>query len=285
MKYEPRISALYIPTYRRVDKQETWERLSDRWKRRTFLVACPDEVGPLRDRGYRVLECPMEGIAATRQWIIDQHDTEILGDVLMMMDDDLLFYKRRADSPSHFTEIHPGEGALFDEMMNAVEGMMGYVAVGGISPRSGANRHTAPYLMNTRMYDGHAFNVRVLREEGVRIDRVTFMEDFDVLLQMLEKGYPNLALNTHCKGDRGSNNNGGCSTYRDAKGQAAAAFALWELHPDYVRITQRVGWMGLEGEGRTDVGLRWKKAYDSGVLGREILGREQEPDLDRFTLL
>lgn len=265
---------IYIPTYRRVGDQETWSHLSPYWKKHAFLVAKPEEVSRLTDLGYNTVTCNVSGIANTRQWILENHDLR-RGEYIIMMDDDLKFYTRRQDIPSRFLGMEKG-GAEFNRMMTLFTGMMYGVPFGSISPRSGANRHLEPFLHNVRIYDMWGMNVRVAREEGIQINRLQFMEDFDTILQFLTKGFYTMTLNTHCKGDKGSNVKGGCSEYRDDEGQAEAAHALAALWPEFVTVTERPAWNGMAGT-RTDVRVAWKKAYQAGVEGRELIGRPQEP--------
>jgi hypothetical protein len=270
---------LYIPTYRRLDKQITWDRLSPSWQKRAFLVADEDEVAPLRARGYRVLNYSgPQGIAPKRQWIMDQHDTELLGDVVVMMDDDFSFAQRRSDEPTKFAQIR--DAATFDAMMSDFAHMMDFCVLGCVANRSGANYNLAPYLMNARLNGLFAVNVTVAREEGIRIDRLPFMEEFDMTLQFLTRGYRTLALNTYCKNDQGGGNApGGCSTYRDLEGQAAAARTLAQLFPDFVTVTERPGWNGGMSGPRSDVRVAWARAYKAGREGRDLIGRPQERDV------
>lgn len=274
---------IYIPTYRRLDNQETWRRLSPQWQARAFLVATEEEAPQLRDRGHRVLACPVQGIGPTRQWILDQHDEDLLGDTILMMDDDLMFSERRADEPTKFLPIKPGEHAAFDRLMANMAEMMDYVPLGGLANRSGANRETAPYRLNARLHDLMAINVVVARDNGFRMDRVQFMEDFDFMLQFLTAGYPTLCLNTHCKDDKGgSNAAGGCSTYRSPAGQLDAAMELKEYFPDFVTLVQKSGWGGDMSQ-RTDVRVAWKKAYEAGLAARDASGTPQWATLDWST--
>lgn len=268
---------VYIPTFRRLDRQETWSWLPEAVRENAYLVAVPDEAESLDLLGYNVLECPEQGIANTRQWILDQHDVSKTQTALML-DDDLGFSVRRADDPTKFYKPEKG-GAEVLEMFNLMDEMMQHVALGGIAARSGANRVTEPYRLNSRLYDTWAVNVETARAIGLQINRLEFMEDFDAALQFLSQGYPSLLLNTHVKDDRGSNVAGGCSTYRDEVGQAMAAMRLKELWPDFVTVTERPAWNGMEGT-RTDVRVGWAKAFKAGVESRDFLGVDQEPELD-----
>lgn len=252
---------IYIPTYRRVDVQRTWEYISPEWRKSVFLVARPDEVEPLRNQGYPVLSCPARGIGPTRQWILDHHDIDISGPRLMMMDDDLQFYRRRVDDPTKFTQFQTD--VEFNQMMVEFTQLMEKSPLISISNRSGANRDTSEVRHNVRMHDLFGIDLEVVRKHDFRIDRIKFMEDFDFILQFLTAGYETLCLNTYCKGDRGSNVAGGCSEYRDSAGQAAAALDLAMMWPEFVRLRKvKAKGAGMWAE-RTDVTVQWQKAFTS----------------------
>lgn len=269
-------ATIYIPTYKRIGRQETWSWLpADVQRDHAFLVAVPEEAEALEMLGYNVLSCPAQGIAATRQWIMDNHDLA-RGNVAIMMDDDLKFSVRRQDEPTKF--VKPAKGSPeVQEMLDLMEGLMDFVPFGGLAARSGANRVTEPYRMNARIYDSWVVNVKVARALNIRVDRVPFMEDFDTALQFLHYGFPNLMLNTHVKDDNGSNVSGGCSAYRDDTGQELAAMQLKGLWPDFVTLVQRPAWNGMDGS-RTDVRIGWAKAYKQGLDNRDLMGVPPEPE-------
>lgn len=271
-------TTVYIPTYKRVGKQETWSWLPEAVRQRTHLVCYEEEAEALDMLGYPVLVRPVQGIANTRQWIIDQHDVPTQGETMVMLDDDLKFAGRRLDDPTKFTKPAKG-GPEIQDMFDQLDNMMQHVACGGLADRSGANRVTEPYRLNSRIYGGWAMNVPVARQLGIQVNRVPFMEDFDTVLQFLSKGYPTLSLNTYVKDDAGSNASGGCSTYRDEADQELAAMQLAGQWPEFVTLVQRPGWRGM-GDTRTDVRVAWQKAYKAGLAGRDMLGLPQELALD-----
>jgi hypothetical protein len=262
-------ATIYIPTLRRIAYQRTWSSISPRWRERTKLVTVPGETEKLRLRGYPVLERPVQGIANTRQWILDQHEDD---GTIVMMDDDLDFYVRLHDDPTKMRGFRPGD---FDQMMGELLGLTDVSPLVGIANRSGANRDTRPVRYNTRMHDVLAINPHVVRREGFRFDRVEFMEDFDFILQFLHAGYDTAMLNTYAKGDRGSNQNGGCSVYRTAQSQADAALDLAILWPEVVKMRQVQG-SGKSGiwANRTDVTVQWAKAAKTAkeALLLELIG-------------
>lgn len=253
---------IYIPTYRRIDSQVTWGYLSPFWRDRAVLVAVPEEVGPLRERGYSVLECPAKGIGPTRQWIIEQH----AGRYVFMFDDDLHFFRRREDEPEKFMpkDTMANDTGIFDDMMIDLLELLTEVPLVGIAGRGGANRVTDRVRRNMRMHDMFGIDLDVTREHGFRIDRIKFMEDFDFILQHLAAGYDTACLNSYVKYDY-SVREGGCSEYRDAAGQAAAALDLAMLWPEFVttRQVKSKSYDGMWGS-RTDVTVQWGKAARAG---------------------
>lgn len=253
------LTKIYIPTYGRVHDQLTLRSISPSWLERTYLVARLAEAEQLQGLGHQVLSCPVKGIAPTRQWILDQHDEGIA----IMMDDDLWFFKRRDDDPTKFLRIGP-EG--FDAMMEEYLALFMLSPLVGIASRSGANRNTEPFRLNSRMFDVTGVDVDVVRRHGFRIDRMKFMEDFDFVLQFLTTGYDSMLLNSYCKDDRGSNAAGGCSSYRSMTGQAAAAIDLLMEWPEFVKLRQVRAKSGDGWATRTDVTVQWAKAANCGKL-------------------
>jgi len=267
---------IYIPTYKRVNRQTTWSMLPPEVREFTYLVAPPEEAETLDMLGYNVLSCPEKGIANTRQWIIDQHDTDERGDILWMMDDDLRFSARRTDDPRKFTKMEP-ESAEFLDMVAKMDDMMQRVPLGSVATRSGANRVTSQYRMNARIFDTWAINVSVAREHGIQVNRQEFMEDFDTTLQFLTKGFHTLSLNMFVCDDTGPNIQGGCGVYRDSAGQELAALQLAATWPGYVKTEERPAWDGMDGETRLDVRVQWKHAWEDGVRWRKVNGIPLEP--------
>jgi hypothetical protein len=95
--------------------------------------------------------------------------------------------------------------------------------------------------------------------------RIPVMEDFDLTLQLLRKGYPNRVSYQYVWNQRGSGAEGGCSSYRTAEMQTNAALKLKELHPDFVSlVTKTAGTVWKDMEERSDVTVQWQKAYEEG---------------------
>ena len=220
------------------------EREQDLWEPWESLVVLPDEI---RD------------LPTTREWI--QHN---MGTKVCMMDDDLVFATRREDDPTKFRAIEDGDlERMFDHMNMALD----HYAHVGVSHREGANRNTEEYLFNTRMMRVLAYRTDVVVREGVVSNRTPDVEDFDVTLQLLRKGYTNCILNSWVHNQGGSDQSGGCSEYRTPLTHDRDVRIFADYHKGFVKVVKKKtkdGWGALEDGYRTDVIVQWKKARQAG---------------------
>jgi hypothetical protein len=255
---------IMIMTFGRCHRQSTWQNLPASIRDRAWLVIQEQEVVEHVARGYNKLKIlPKEldnaGIGKARQWVIDN-----VGPRVVMLDDDLEFATRRADEPTKFNKSSEQEiEQMFDCIADSLE--EGYAMV-GVAAREGANRITDQFLYATRQMRIHGINTEVARSLNIRYDRIPVMEDFDVILQFLERGYRNRVLNGWVSNQHGSNVVGGCSTYRTAIVQSNAARMLADLHPGFVKVVRKKTKTSWGGEERTDVTIQWKKAYESSRI-------------------
>lgn len=254
----------YIPTSGRWENQPTLKALMDAGIKPTLVVQ-DKEVDKYMAKwvGTRARLMPLPSdittIAPTRQHILENINP--LSDTFCMLDDDLVFYRRRTDDPTKLTDILPDElGKAFDDMSYLLENQAPHV---GFAAREGANRNTDQFLFNTRIMRVLGYNRDILLKENIRFDRMQVMEDFDVALQLLEKGYPNCVLNRYAHNQAGSGAAGGCSAFRTPQMQAENANRLAALHPGFVKVVQKTTKGAWGGGTRTDVNIQWKKAYDS----------------------
>lgn len=252
---------IYIPTYGRSDNQVTWENLPYEVKERTTLVVQDREEGKYDESKYdiQVLPPKIQSIGKTRQWIIENSASRHV----LMLDDDLDFATRRADDP---TKFRPSTDSDTRNMLRTLEHSLleGFKLV-GVSGREGANRDTSQFKEATRQLRVHAIDTQFFGAHNIRFDRLEFMEDFDVTLQLLELGYPNRVLNGWVHNQRGgSNAPGGCSESRTMAKQSEAAYELHKLHPKFVTVVRKSA-NNWGDEWRTDVRIQWKKAYESAL--------------------
>jgi hypothetical protein len=202
----------------------------------------------------------VDGIGKTRQFILDYAMANITNRKVTMLDDDLAFFVRRTDEPTKLEKATPAD---VKKLFARLENKLNKHAHAGVAAREGANRCVDDFLYNTRMLRVLSYNAEVLKREKIRYDRLPVMEDFDVTLQLLRKGYSNVVLNQWAQDQGTSNAPGGCSTYRTPEVQAAGAYGLAELHPEFVTVVQKETKTAWGGGTRTDVRIAWKKAYDS----------------------
>lgn len=254
---------IFIPTLGRSDCQVTWHNLPPLVQMDTKLVVQHHER--LKYEGYPTIVLPSEikSIGPTRQWLVDNGPMHIL-----MLDDDLDFAVRRSDDPTKFL---PARDVDVHHMIHIIKlSLAENFNLVGVSGREGANRDTSQFKYSTRQLRVHGINTRFFRSHNIRFDRVPFMEDFDVTLQLLELGYPNRVLNGWVHNQRGgSNAPGGCSITRTIEAHNAATIELQRLHPSYVRIVEKES--GNWGAARLDVYIQWKRAYDAGKRSSGLL--------------
>jgi len=254
---------ILIPTLGRVTEQPTWDFIPNEWRDRTYLVCPPEEEDEHHRRDRQVLVCPINGqegktIGDVRQWMMEHSpDPHIL-----MLDDDLRF--------STWSELGKGRMRPADKVdMNkflkmAERGLKSHAHL-AIQPRAGAN-HVWPAVSREvgRACTAWGVDRDVLAKEGIKFNRLGVMEDFDVVLGLLSKGYPNFIICNYQWDQKGCNTSGGCSTYRTPEVQKASAEKLAELWPNFVKVVQKETkgrWKGMDT--RYDVRVQWRKAYES----------------------
>jgi hypothetical protein len=209
--------------------------------------------------GTSVIACPEKGIAATRDWIMltASRDEEHV----LMMDDDLTFYARRHDDPTKFRNLVEGET---QEMLTSVHALLHKYAHVGIAPREGANRNLSSVISCSRAPRVIGYQVAKFLESGAQFSNSTVMDDFEVTLHLLTRGYENGILNSFVQNQRGSGTVGGASTYRTLEMHAEAARRLAERYPMFVKTVEKTTARAWGGATRTDVIIQWKRALEYG---------------------
>jgi hypothetical protein len=143
-----------------------------------------------------------------------------------------------------------------------------YVHV-GISPRQFNNamkRHQNEYcvrIIRALAFRTHEFN---LCTHG----RVAIMEDFDVTLQLLAKGYPNWQLIDWAQDQPKTQSAGGCSDYRTHELHAANVrkiAAVWG--EELVQLVEKKNKYGGAFGIRLEAQFRWKQAL--GYYERQLV--------------
>ena len=179
-----------------------------------------------------------------------------------MMDDDIRFYIRRTPGKTNLLNIETANEVR--SMLSQVRRLLETHSAVGISPREGNNHVKEDAAENTRLC--RAWGCVVEDFLACEHSRVQWMEDFDIMLQLLRAGKPNISLSVYAQGQGGSQAPGGCSDYRTLENHNAAAHALHELHPKFTKLRQKENKTGGEFGTRTEVTIYWKKAFaSSGV--------------------
>ncbi len=244
---------ILICTYGRARDQITYHELPPEIQRRTTLVVQHRELDLYPNYNTIVLPDYIRNLPQTRQWLLESSSTRCL-----QLDDDLVFATRRTDDR---TKFQPCTGQDIVDMIQSIEDTLQTYAHVGLCAREGGNRHTEPVSRIGRQMRVHGYNREVLRRHHVKHDRLPDMEDFDVTLQLLKLGYPNMILNNWCHNQSGSNTFGGCSEYRTIETHNRDVEKLADLHPGFVTVVQKDN-LGEWGK-RLDVRIQWKKCYES----------------------
>lgn len=182
-------------------------------------------------------------------------------DKFIMVDDDVVWSRRR--SPEE-TGLIPMEPQDFQPMLDMMyRWMTDTVGAVGISAREGNNRigpgHPDELVENnTRIFRAAMF--RTMQFLDVEHNRVPFMEDFDVMLQLLRSGWENRCLYYWAQDQRGTQTQGGCSVTRTHELHEQSAHRLAELHPGLVKLRQKTNKTGGSFGTRTEVTIAWKRA-------------------------
>lgn len=233
-------------------RQTTFDNLPKSLQERAKLVVPTSESKAYKK--YPHIGIDRRGIGLSRQWCVENSVGK-----MVMLDDDLVFAIRRKDNPTRFH--NPAEKDI-ENLFSEIEMLLDNHAHVGVATREGGNYDTEDHKFNTRMLRVLAYDTQVLKKEDIRFDRLAIMEDFDVTLQLLRKGYQNVIINHMVQNQNGSNLAGGCSQYRTKELQEEAAQELARKHFPYVSVVKKQTKTAWGGGERTDVKIYWKKAYN-----------------------
>lgn len=251
---------ILIPTYGRHNRQHTYNNLPPAIQKRTTLVVQHRERDMYKDYPINVLPKNIETIAPTRQYIMRMTPER----KICMLDDDLRFDFRRMDERGKF---YVATEKQVVDMFKAIEKSLDDYAHVGVLSREGGNRVLEETRECTRMMRVLAYDVSVFRAENIKFDRLHLQEDFDVTLQLLRKGYPNLVLCKWVNGQGSSGAKDGCSHFRTIELHNENAHRLAKLHAPFVKLVEKQTKGAWGGRKRTDVMVQWKKAYESSRVG------------------
>jgi hypothetical protein len=204
-----------------------------------------------------VLPAGIETISPTRQWILDNFDGNVL-----MLDDDLLFYRRRQDDRTKFRKLDYED---LTYMFSCLEDLLVHFVHVGMMGREGGNRYTAPTKEVGRMIRVLGYQTAVLKNHSLKFTDIPLMQDHHMNLSLLKLGYPNCILSEFVNNQKGgSDAPGGCSHFRTPELLAEAAYRLEELHRPFVKAVEKDTKTAWGGGTRIDTRIQWKKAYEHG---------------------
>jgi len=257
---------IFIPSRGRANMVHTLKAIPPNLLKDTTLVVHQSEVGHYEEynKNINILPTFVQGISVVR-WDIALHCDNNNITHFVMLDDDLRFYRRKDPST---VSLQDADHSDMNHMFAMMRYYLGKFPCVGISARQGNNNigiGSSDIIVDT--------NVRLLRAFGFRTkdylntipNRVLFMEDFDVFLQLLRQGKPNLNLYWWAQDQIQTHAPGGCSTYRTQASHALAAQQLKNLHPAFVELVEKRNITGGEFGTRLEVRIQWKAAYQEGV--------------------
>ena len=211
-----------------------------------------------------VLGMRYNGIAEKRKFI-GRLAADEGHDKFCMLDDDIGFLVRK--SPELWN-LRPADKADVREMFFWIQKNLDNYQQVGVSAREGNNRPGPGDVnslvdVNTRCMRVLAYQTKVFN--SLQHGRVPFMEDFDISLQILERGGCNIMTYWWAQGQGKTNDRGGCSDYRTLELHEEAAHKLYELHPNFVSLRQKKNKTDTDGFGtRTECTIQWKRAAKAG---------------------
>lgn len=254
---------VYIPTYQRIDKQVTLERIpksSGVDNGRVVLVATKAEAKKLeRTHNVPVLVQPdtITNIAQKRAWIIEQCRYERM----IMLDDDLRFcYRHNFGSPSLLTvdPHHEGANRAWTNFERALE----HFAHAGLGARMGSQDKKFRWGINTRMMYVLGYQTRIIQK--CRLGSIGTREDMDYTLQLFQMGYRNL-INYRLVVDQTFAKNGGMTEERTIERSDKDAVRLAKRYPGLVEVIQK---NYKESVPRKEVRVSWRKSFNKEAASK-----------------
>lgn len=272
------IIPIYIPTKGRWLKQKTYSQLPEDLRQDVRFVV-PFHEGPLYQQQFppeRVLYTPekLEGIAATRDHIM-QFAAMWGQRYIVMLDDDLTLQRRLVDPDTGSMPIRNSTKLQIYEAFQWLVDKLneGYIHCGW-SIRFNAFATPGEEMSPGRMMHCLAYNVQEVMRLNAKfskgVDTWHSMDDFNMTLQLLSAGFPNVVSLVHRMNPAASNSSGGASTWRTLQTQNASAQRMKQLFPDFVRIREKKNWRGMDGEKMIDITADWKQALAFGRAQRVV---------------
>lgn len=250
--------AIYIPSRGRWEKLLTPYALPAPLRKRCIVVVRQDEVRRYmiahakRDFDLAILPKHVNGLSATRQWILDQSGD----DVLIMLDDDITGINLKAD-PTKYGGVVKVDNRYFTNCFNLMYRWIdaGFVHVSFADRFVAARPSKNDYYENGRIAQALFYERSVLVNNHIRFDRVPLMQDLDVNLQLLGLGYKNRVSTNYSFNSRWYGSPGGCEAYRTTELHDHVGRRMEKLHPGITKLVPKP-----KGGGMT-MRTKWREAY------------------------
>ena len=243
-----------IPSRSRATVQKTIYNLSKTlWPYITIVVPL-SQYNLYRNEvpmAIRIMPCEAEGIGPTRQFILTLSEK---GKVIMM-DDDLTFYKRSEDGLK-FYQIY---GTATESLINEMVDLLDEYPMIGLTDKYMS--HLQPRITKecSRFNDIHGYNRDLLPYPWPTF-RVWAEEDHDFHLQLLTRGHKTAILTEYSKTNK-AGAPGGCSDWRNPESMHKIQQQMLELWPGIVSLTPKPNYVTPNR-----VRYNWKEAMRRGGL-------------------
>jgi len=260
---------IVIPSRGRWNNCATVDSIPARFRKNIYLFVLEDEAARYQrnnetfwngDVHICCASTSTDRISLKRRKMAEYVRDELDSGFFWMMDDDLKFFSRIPGTTRLAQLTENG----FSEMFSDCESMVSfepdrYCAI-GISMRQGNNNLPDEGAWNTRLIRCGLYKTDAFL--AVEHDRIQFMGDFDVMIQMLKLGYDNHVTALWAQDHGSTNAKGGCSLQRNEEVMNRVANELAEFHPGCVQTKEKINKTGKMAI-RTDVTIYWKKARAS----------------------
>jgi len=255
---------IVIPTYGRLDRQQTLENLPEKLRKRVHLVVqasqYEDHVEVYGEVVGQVWSLPahITTITPTREWIY--HNWKHTR--FWVIDDDIKFHVKELQSDDSFETRHMTDEdfdevlRLFDEWADA-----GFVFGGLNTTYAPPSPKAWPHVDISRFTANVYFDGPNLPPN---LDWVTipFAADYYIFLQLITQGLPNRLSTKFVTSPSAMGTPGGVASQRTLELHNAAAVALRRKYPKYVTLSwKRTNGHPFPGQERLAMRIDGKKAF------------------------
>ncbi len=254
---------IYIPTFRRNERQITLRYIPKEWRRHTTFVVDGQDAAVLAKqkdtRDIRIWRHPkrIKSIAQKRAWILENTKHRYI----LMLDDDLRFSKRiYVNDEKNIIRLLTADPEDVGRAFDKIAAKLRKYAHATISPRQMNNQDSNAKLRGwkycARAIYALGYDVKIMRKR-CKFGRIEHREDMDYTLQLLKQGYQNACyMEVVC--DQVYNSKGGASLERSMEASNADAVKLAKLHKPFVKVVDKDYSISVP---RKEVIVFWQKAF------------------------